>query len=123
MFEKAKGTLSHPVRSFQALATDGHHLYGNAYYLDHIDSVHAIYEGKVVSVFKVGDVQAIIIKFGDYFISYAGCQNINFAKGDYIYKNEIIGTLMPSEDGSCELTLIVIRGKGAQYVNPNHWIK
>ena len=129
LFESAKGTLSHPVNGFRKLVNYDSvkygfgcpHYPGNTYFLDHTDTARAIFEGKIVSVFNVGDVYAIITKFGKYYIVYSGLTKPSLSKGEYIHKNQPLGTLY--DDGEYKYSLELMISKQDRYVDPMNWVR
>jgi hypothetical protein len=131
IFEKAKGTLSHPIESFKkllnsdSLKDDSRNHYGisNFYYSDNADSVKAIYEGRVVAVVEISVSYAVITKFGDYFITYFGLTRPPIKKGEYVLKNQYIGNLINYDSGEYSYELVLIMSHNEKEVDPSMWLK
>ncbi len=95
---------------------------GNTYYLDHTDTVRAIFEGRIIAIFKVVDVYAIMTEFGNYYITYSGLTMPTLCKGEYIQQNQSLGLL--SYNGShYEYFLELIISKDEKFVDPMDWLK
>ena len=83
--------------------------------------VRAVYGGKVQAIFEVGDVYAIMVRYGNYFITYCGLSKPQIGKGDLIRESQVIGTLYTdsnTQDGELEIVLSDINRR--QY-DPEKW--
>ena len=94
---------------------------GNSYELAIADTVRAIFEAKVVSIFLVGYCYCVITKVGDYYISYSGLEKPSVAKGAYVKRDQELGVLA-SYDNRYTLELIIMN-KAMQELDPMLWIK
>ena len=129
IFEKAKKQLSHPIQGFTRLINydslkfkrDACIEYRNIYYAGKDCAVNAIFEGKVVSVFQLGDIFGIITKFGKYFIVYFGLTKPIIKKDDYVLKDQFLSTLMADNDQEYELELRIVTEQ--KDFDPSWWIK
>ena len=130
VFDKAKGTLSHPVKNFVECTSPHNNdsdaigcprYPANNYKLNAADTVRAIYEGRVVSIFIIGEIYCILIKFGDYLVSYSGLQKPFISKGDYVKRNQELAVLIPKDEGHYELELMIMNKK-LQFIYPMLWI-
>jgi len=130
-FEKAKGQLSNPVTRYYKAVTsktpNQNESYvkcrnpGNSYYLNCIDTVKAIYEGRIVAVFVVEQEYTLMTKYGDYFIAYSGIPKPSYKKGDYLQKGDCLGIITPEKGVDFIVNLIIM--KGARELDPMKWIK
>ena len=124
VFKKSKGTLPHPIPQHSQYKIDSPNhenpcecmifICYSAY------PVNAIHDGVAVEVQQIEDIFVIIIKYGDYFISYSGLSNPMLSKGDFVKAGQIISSLAKSYDHHYELTLYISnRGKN---FNPSEWL-
>ncbi|MFN0083139.1 MAG: hypothetical protein ACKVOM_11540 [Ferruginibacter sp.] len=129
IFTKSKGKLSHPLSHYKIFpdkssighANRGCFNPGITYYTSTEENVKAIFEGKIVSIFKIDSSYCIMTKYGSFYIAYSGLNEPVFKKGDYIKKNQFLGSLHDIGDDKYELELAIL--KGAKTYNPLIWIK
>lgn len=133
-FQKAKGSLNHPIKNFTKLSTYSLRQYctdcdmlpkENIYYLNKSDTVKAIYEGKIISVLDMDTYYAIMTKFGKYFIIYIGLEKPTLKKGDYIFQNQFLGMVCKNsfnDDNEYLLRIRILNDK-ADELDPAIWIK
>jgi len=129
IFERAKKTLLHPVFNFNKLINSdslnhqlgGCYEPGNIYYADEGETVKAIFEGKVVSIFELDKQYGLITKFGSYFIIYFGLTKPVAKKGDYIYTQQSLGKLIKIPSEECQLMLMI--SNPTKNIDPSKWLK
>ena len=69
--------------------------------------VYSVAEGKVAAVFTIGEIKAVIIKYGDYYLTYSGLEDSYVNKNDFVYSNSKIGRLRKTYDDKYELKFLV----------------
>ncbi|MFM2206963.1 MAG: hypothetical protein RL213_938 [Bacteroidota bacterium] len=81
----------------------------------------AVFEGKVIRVFKVLDKYAVLIQHGEYFTVYSNLQQVSVAAGERVVTKQPIGTIMdPDGDGRPEVHLEI--WKGSTKMDPQPWL-
>ena len=85
-------------------------------------SVKAVFDGEVVAVHNLGDVQAIIIRHGKYFTSYSNLASASVTKGTNVNKGQVIGRTGNADDGSGgQLDFMLLIENREQ--NPESWLR
>ena len=120
VFKKLKGTLSKPLSNFK-IDTPNHENPCDCmiFICDSAYSVHAIYDGVVVTVKKIEDMFVVITKFGNYFITYSGLANPVISEGSFIKTGQTISSLEKTYD-HYELTLYI--SNRDKNFNPSEWL-
>ena len=129
LFEKSKNKLSHPISSFKKLVNLESVKVnfgcspnpGNTYYTDKEDTVNAIFEGTVISIFQLENQYGLTTKFGKYYITYFGLSKPVVKRGDYIKTRQHLATLMNNLGESFQLELII--STPTRNINPSYWLK
>jgi septal ring factor EnvC (AmiA/AmiB activator) len=125
-FLKNKGRLPWPVSGTVSM-TFGRHEYIKGIWHDNagvtIDvqagaAVKAVFKGEVDAIFTVGDVQAVMIRHGQYFTTYSNLSTVSVSKGEQIGTGQIIGRV--SEGGQLEFVLSDEKGRNQ---DPERWLK
>ena len=124
-FEKSKGHWPFPVKSFSKYTVSPDNKLdrcqvgstGITFFVDKVDSVKAVYEGKVIAVFSLIDGFAILTKFGDYFIAYSNVDNPTVKKDDYIFQGQYIGSIPTGADQ----LFVALYFKESKEINPYPW--
>ena len=93
-FEHSKATWPFPISNFTSFVSEesnnnesndiGHK--GIIFFSGTADSVKAVFEGKVEIAFPVGEGFAIIVNYGDYFITYINLDSPAVKQGDLFGK-------------------------------------
>jgi hypothetical protein len=130
VFLRSKGHWHLPISHFTKLVTDeqrqrsfhGDFSPGITFWTDSSTCiVHAVYGGSVESILEISDTYAVMVRFGNYFITYSGLNSPEIRKGDLIREGQVIGTLYTdsnTRDGELEIILSDI--KGMRY-DPEKW--
>ena len=129
IFEKSKQKLSHPLCSFKRLlnsTSDKFNLSicinpGYTYYAEKEETVHAIFEGTVISVFELDNQYGLTTKFGKYYITYFGLTKPIVEKGNYILTQQSLAKLNINPGADCQLDLFI--STPDKNLDPIHWIK
>lgn len=110
-FEKNRGRLPWPVEKGEIVSHFGrnpHPTLANVWVNNNgVDigtasgsTVRSVFNGKVSSVFVIPNAgKCVIISHGAYRTVYANLSNVTVSKGQEIKTKQIIGTLLPGEDG------------------------
>jgi septal ring factor EnvC (AmiA/AmiB activator) len=81
----------------------------------------AIFDGKVIMVFKVADKFAVLVQHGEYFTVYSNLETVTVANGDRVVSKQSVGTITDSDgDGRSEVHLEI--WKGSVKMNPEPWL-
>ena len=129
IFEYSKGHWNPPLTSFKKVddyKEPPKGFIGNfagpeiAFYTDSPCPVHAVFDGTVVGVFQIGDYYALMTRFGNYFITYAGLNKPNFEKGAFIQAGQIISDLYKYDSADYKLE-VVISSKVDKWIDPYNW--
>lgn len=89
-------------------------------------AVRAVYEGEVSSILVIpGAGKAVMISHGNYRTVYANLQDVSVSKGDKISTKQVIGKLLPAEEGNnstCHFEVWKISGTKSAAQNPSGWL-
>ena len=91
------------------------------FYSDKSVEVKSIHEGRVVSIAEVDSTEIVIIKFGNYFLTYVGLTHVCVSKGDYIGSGQQIGNL--AKDYDDRFRLEVYLHTYTTELDPAFWFK
>jgi|SRR5580704_16057461 murein DD-endopeptidase MepM/ murein hydrolase activator NlpD len=126
-FEHSKATLPFPISNFSSFISEesnnsesndiGHK--GIIFFSTNIDSVKAVFKGKVEITFPVGSGYAIIVNYGNYFITYFNLDSATVKPGDPILQGQWLGNLPP---GNKQIKLVITTRNNKEY-DPNEWFK
>ncbi len=88
--------------------------------------VRAIFDGKVTSIFIIpGSGKVVMISHGNYRTVYANLKDVFIEKGDEVSTKEVLGSLLPSENGNvseAHLEIWKISTGNMDTVDPSLWI-
>ena len=88
--------------------------------------VRAIFDGKVTSIFIIpGSGKVVMVSHGNYRTVYANLKDVFVVKGDEVSTKEVLGSLLPSENGSvseAHLEIWKISTGNMDTVDPSLWI-
>ena len=88
--------------------------------------VRAIFDGKVTSIFIIpGSGKVVMVSHGNYRTVYANLKNVFVEKGDELSTKEVLGSLLPSENGNvseAHLEIWKISTGNMDTVDPSLWI-
>ncbi len=127
-FEQSKGKWPPPISNFKKFINDkernaGFHFEvphkGLTILPDENDSVKAVFKGKVISVFRVGDSFALMTRYGNYFITYVNLDSPGLKKGDMVTQGEFLGLLSRTNR---QLELMLTNEKDKE-LDPFEWIQ
>ena len=80
--------------------------YGIVFISDKPTEVYSVAEGKVAAVFTIGEIKAVIIKYGDYYLTYSGLEDCYVNKNDFVYSSSKIGRLRKIYEDTYELEFL-----------------
>lgn len=130
MFEKAKGTLDHPVNHYVRLITYDslqRNIFGcdpipsNTYYLVSKDSVKSVFDGNVVTIYFDRGIYFIIVKTGCYYCIYSGIEKTNLIIGEPVKQGQYLGIV--AENNFHEYTLQFMIATKDGYIDPDAWFR
>lgn len=107
-FIAAKGNLIYPVDHVSAIENDEQRQHrcnkenfskAVTFYSDSARVVSAVFNGKVISLAHYDDIFFVIIKSGDYYISYSNLSVTTVKNGGSIKAGEPIGNMAKNLDG------------------------
>ncbi|MEM1136479.1 MAG: peptidoglycan DD-metalloendopeptidase family protein [Bacteroidota bacterium] len=85
------------------------------------ETVHAVFEGKVVAVTKVPGMQYMVtLQHGEYFTVYARLQEVKVKPGQQIDQTTPIGVVASNEEGMASLQFQVWHNQNK--LNPEDWL-
>ena len=88
--------------------------------------VRAIFGGKVTSIFIIpGSGKVVMVSHGNYRTVYANLKDIYVEKGDEVSTKELLGSLLPSENGNvseAHLEIWKVSTGNMDTVDPSLWI-
>ncbi|MBL7770796.1 MAG: hypothetical protein JNK20_17595 [Flavipsychrobacter sp.] len=73
---------------------------------DKPSEVYSVAAGKVAAVFTIGEIKAVIIKYGDYYLTYSELEDCYLEKNDLVFTNSKIGRLRKKFDDKYELEFL-----------------
>ncbi|MCF1715044.1 M23 family metallopeptidase [Flavihumibacter sp. RY-1] len=80
--------------------------YGIVFITNKPSEVYSVAEGKVISIFSIGEIKAVIIKYGDYYLIYSELEECYVNKNDLVFTNSKIGRLRKKFDDKYELEFL-----------------
>jgi len=84
-------------------------------------TVRAIFDGEVVAVNNIDDVQMIVIKHGRYFTGYNNLSGVSVSKGQNVRTGQSIGRVAPNLDGIGSVDLLL--SNDTSDLDPEAWLK
>ncbi len=131
-FERNKGRLPWPIDGGRVKGEFGRHLIEGTkleednegmFFATQIGaSVKAVAEGEVSAVFDLGDVQAVLVKHGKYYTTYANLESVNVKRGDEVKAGSLLGKVAANMSGEGEFQFQVTNER-RQYLNPRGWLR
>lgn len=131
-FEKNRGSLPWPIESGKIAMRFGPstiqgttlHTFNNflTFETDAGKSVKVIFDGEIVMVTYVGDVQAVIVRHGKYFTTYSNLSSVNVVKGQQVKTGQILGKVAEKEDNLGELELGISNDVNKSF-DPEKWLR
>jgi hypothetical protein len=85
-----------------------------------ISEVYSLAAGTVVAVICIGDIQGIIIKYGDYHVVYSGLSISYVQKGDNVLEGKKIGRLISYSENEYRLE-VCLSFKNILVENMERW--
>lgn len=128
-FIRNKGKLPWPVTGTVSMSF-GRHEYIKGIWHDNagvtIDvqpgaAVKAVFEGEVQAIFNVGDVQAVMIRHGQYFTTYSNLGTVSVTKGEHVGTGQIIGRV-GGEMATPQLEFVLSDAQGRNQ-DPERWLR
>jgi murein hydrolase activator len=125
-FIKNKGHLPWPVSGTVSMAFGPHEYIKGIIHNNQgvtIDvspgaAVKAVFEGEVGSVFNVGDVEAVVIRHGQYFTTYSNLSTVSVTKGEQVKTGQIIGRV-----GEINQLEFLISDEKDHMFDPEKWLR
>ncbi|HWK07655.1 MAG TPA: peptidoglycan DD-metalloendopeptidase family protein [Puia sp.] len=125
-FIKNKGHLPWPVSGTVSMAFGPHEYIKGIIHNNQgvtIDvspgaAVKAVFDGEIGSVFNVGDVQAVVIRHGQYFTTYSNLSTVSVTKGEQIKTGQIIGRV-----GEINQLEFLISDEKDHMFDPEKWLR
>jgi murein hydrolase activator len=131
-FEHMKGNLPWPIESGRIsmhfgtqkipgtpLTTDNKFL---TFETEAGKSVKVVFDGEVVMVTYIGDVQAVIVRHGKYFTSYSNLSSVSVSKGQQVKIGQVLGKIAEKEDNLGELELGISNEINKSF-DPEKWLR
>lgn len=129
-FENNRGSLPWPVGSGYIIMHKGlNKLPNNAVIesdgitigTDIGSSVKAVFDGEVISINNIDDMQMVMIKHGRYFSTYINLSSVSIAKGQSIRTGQTIGKVAANLDGIGSIDLYISNDKNN--LDPEVWLR
>jgi len=127
-FEKYRGSLPWPVESQEIAMAFGRYVYGGhgpngdnrglTITVAAGSVVKAVFDGEVQAVFPVEEVEAVMIRHGNYFTTYSNLSAATVKKGDIVKMGQVLGQV--AEIGQLEF---IISDEKDQRFDPAKWLK
>lgn len=127
-FEKYRGSLPWPVESQEVAMAFGRYVYGQhgpngdnrglTIAAAAGSAVKAVFDGEVQAVFSVEEVEAVMIRHGNYFTTYSNLSAVTVKKGDFVKMGQVLGRV--GEIGQLEF---IISDEKDQRFNPGQWLR
>jgi len=121
IFKKTKGTWASPVDKIISVDTQCFHQTCsqpyNAFLTIKADSganARFVQSGQVILVTQIGDLFAIIIRQGNYLLTYLGVTTTKVKKGDTVCKGQLIGPLGELQNSVYGLEIGLYNGRKQQ---------
>jgi septal ring factor EnvC (AmiA/AmiB activator) len=126
-FEQSKATWPFPISNFTRFNSEesstsesndiGHK--GIIFFSGTPDSVKAVFKGRVETTFPVGAGFAVIVNYGDYFITYVNIDHPAVKPGDFILQGRWLGNLPQANK---QIKLLLTTRNNNEY-DPYDWFK
>jgi hypothetical protein len=129
IFEASKGKWKIPIKKYSSIFDNEEMNHYPAYQFDSIlriftDSayeVKALHKGKVIIVSEIDSNSFIlVVKFGNYFLTYASIEEVFVEKDEEINENQLIGRVGKNLDGIYELNIYLAKKEKEQCAK--NWI-
>jgi len=127
-FSRLRGQMPWPVDCHEVSMRFGYQKYGDQsiYCNNHgitIDceagaDVKSVCAGEVVAVFEIGDVDAVVIKHGHFYVTYSNLDSIALTKGDAVVAGQVLGQI--GEIGQLEF---LISEQSDHFLDPEKWLR
>ena len=131
-FETGRGSLPWPVNSgvptihFGTYTIPGTQLKGQSegvYIAVPVGAaVRAVADGEVSSVLDLGGEQAVTVRHGKYFTTYAHLSSANVSRGKQVVPSTVVGQAAANDSGEGEVLFMVTNERGV-FLNPEQWLK
>jgi len=82
--------------------------------------VKAVFGGIVSGVFRIDEMQIVILQHGRYFTAYSNINNVCVSKGQAISTGQVLGNAMANDDGVGEIDFILCNEKSN--FDPLKWL-
>jgi len=84
--------------------------------------VKVVFDGEVVSILNIGNVQAVIVKHGKYFTTYSNLYSVSVAKGNQVRAGQVLGKVAEKSDNLGELEFAITEDSGKN-LDPEKWLR
>ncbi len=85
-------------------------------------SAKAVFDGEVVLITYIGDVQAVILRHGKYFTSYSNLGSVSVAKGQQVKTGQVLGKVAEKDDNIGELEFGISNDANRSF-DPERWLR
>ena len=85
-------------------------------------SVKAVFDGEVVLITYISDVQAVIIRHGKYFTSYSNLSSVSVTKGQQVKTGQVIGKVAEKDDNLGDLEFGISNDANKNF-DPEKWLR
>ena len=86
------------------------------------ESVKAIFDGQVSSVFSIEGASVVLVRHGKYFSSYSNLASVSVSKGESVKAGQTLGKAGENSDGNGEMQLIIMNDENRN-LNPEQWLR
>lgn len=83
--------------------------------------VKALFDGEVISVTNIDNMQAVVLKHGAYFTTYSNLTDVNLSRGQLIRIGQVLGKVMANDEGVGSIDLIISNERSN--LNPESWLR
>ncbi|MBI3883236.1 MAG: peptidoglycan DD-metalloendopeptidase family protein [Sphingobacteriales bacterium] len=129
-FEKNRGGLPWPVDRGYVLLHYGNNKLPNGTIInisctsvgaDIGTPVKAIFDGVVVSVKNIDDLQIVIVQHGKYFSTYSNIGNVTLQKDQTVKTGQVLGKVLSNDDGIGAFDIYI--STETNELNPESWLR
>lgn len=129
-FESNRGSLPWPVDKGYIIMHQGMNELPNGVKMDNpgitIGSdigapVKAIFDGEVLSIIAIDNMQVVMIKHGRYFSTYSNLSGVSVSRGQTVHTGQTIGRVASNDEGIGSIDLITSNERSN--MNPESWLR
>ncbi|MEO5893827.1 MAG: peptidoglycan DD-metalloendopeptidase family protein [Ferruginibacter sp.] len=83
--------------------------------------VKALFDGEVLSITNIENMQAVILKHGAYFTTYSNLSGVSLTRGQIIHTGQVLGRVAANDEGIGSIDLIISNERGN--LDPESWVR